>query len=132
MNIESLGYLTFVQIRLIEVVRTRNIHIVKTRDIPMPSEMLQQLYLTQGTFGQNLLAEDIGNFLDSDALASLVVGRSTDNTICSLAQLFGDGVSLVNDEILIEDFEDLAALQRRVTHADAPQLNVGGVVKSDF
>jgi hypothetical protein len=34
-----------------------------------------------------------------------------DNAISSLAKLFCDGVSLVDDEVLVEDLEDLAALQ---------------------
>ena len=37
--------------------------------------MLQQLDLAQGALGQNLLAEDIGDLLDGDALARPVVGR---------------------------------------------------------
>jgi hypothetical protein len=39
------------------------------------SEVLQQLDLAQGALGQNLLAEDIGDLLDGDALARPVVGR---------------------------------------------------------
>ena len=73
--------------------------------------MLQKLYLTQRSFCQDLLAEDIGNFLDSHPVAGLVVGCSTDDPVRSLSQLFGDGVALVDDEVLIENLEDLAALQ---------------------
>ena len=36
--------------------------------------MLEQLDLTQGALGQDLLAEDIGDLLDGDAFARLVVG----------------------------------------------------------
>lgn len=39
----------------------------------MSAEVLEQLNLTQGTFGQDLLAEDIGDLLDSDTLTSLGV-----------------------------------------------------------
>ena len=37
------------------------------------SEMLQKLDLTQRSFSQNLLAEHIGDFLDSYALSGLIV-----------------------------------------------------------
>jgi hypothetical protein len=40
----------------------------------MTAEMLKQLDLSEGTLGQNLLAEDIGHLLDGNALAVLVVG----------------------------------------------------------
>lgn len=43
----------------------------------MASEVLQQLDLAQGALGQDLLAEDIGDLLDSDALAALVVDSRT-------------------------------------------------------
>lgn len=39
--------------------------------------MLQQLDLTQGALGEDLLAEDICDLLDGYALASLVVRRGT-------------------------------------------------------
>lgn len=45
--------------------------------IAMASEVLQQLDLSQGPFGQNLLAEHIGDLLDSDTLARLSVGGRT-------------------------------------------------------
>jgi hypothetical protein len=84
----------------------------------MANKVLQQLYLSQSPLGQNLLAEDIGDFLNGNTLASLVVRRRTDNSISSLAQLFGDSIALVNDEILVEHLEHFAALQRGVRHAD--------------
>jgi hypothetical protein len=40
------------------------------------SEVLQELDFAQGTLGQDLLAEDIGDLLDGHALAGLVVGGS--------------------------------------------------------
>jgi hypothetical protein len=36
--------------------------------------MLEQLDLSQSALGEDLLAEDVGDFLDGDALASLGVG----------------------------------------------------------
>ena len=42
----------------------------------MPSEMLQQLDLPQGTLGQDLLAEDIGDLLDGDPGVIAAVDRS--------------------------------------------------------
>lgn len=102
--------------------------------------MLEELDLTQCSLGQNLLAEYIGDLLDSDALVGLVVHSGTsivesrtvspnpiwwsknaqqrnaghdnlpDNTIGALAQLFGDRVALVNDKVLVEDLEGLATL----------------------
>ena len=88
----------------------------------MASEVLQQLYLAQGAFGQNLLGENICDLLDSDTLASLVVGGSADDSVRALAELLGDSVALVDNEVLVEDLEDLAASKRRVTHGG------GGVV----
>lgn len=41
--------------------------------IAMASEVLEELDLTQGALGQDLLAEDIGDLLDGDALVALVV-----------------------------------------------------------
>lgn len=43
----------------------------------MPSEMLKQLDLSQGTLGQDLLTEDIGNLLDSNALTCLSIRGGT-------------------------------------------------------
>ena len=41
------------------------------------SEMLQQLNFAQGALCEDLLAEDIGDFLDRDALVGLSLDRST-------------------------------------------------------
>jgi hypothetical protein len=46
------------------------------RSTTLTSEVLQQLDLAQGTLGEDLLAEDIGDLFDGDALARLVVGGS--------------------------------------------------------
>jgi hypothetical protein len=43
----------------------------------MATEMLKQLDLSQSPLGQDLLAEDIGDLLDGDALAGLDVGCGT-------------------------------------------------------
>jgi len=43
----------------------------------MSSEMLQQLYLSERTLRQDLLAEDIGDLLDRNAFLCLGIGRST-------------------------------------------------------
>lgn len=43
----------------------------------MAAEVLQQLDLSQGSLGENLLAEHIGNFLDGNSLGGLVVNGST-------------------------------------------------------
>lgn len=82
----------------------------------MSPEVLQQLDLSQRPLGEDLLAEDIGDLLDGDALTSLVVRGSNDDAVGALTELFGDGVALVDDEVLVEDFEDLAALERGVAH----------------
>lgn len=42
------------------------------------SEVLKKLDLAQRSFGQNLLAEDIGDFLDSDALSRLIIRCSAE------------------------------------------------------
>jgi hypothetical protein len=42
--------------------------------------VLQQLDFAQGTLGQDLLAEDVGDLFDSHALARLVVGGGTVGT----------------------------------------------------
>lgn len=112
-------FLTFVQVGLVEVVRPGDVHIVEAGDVPVPSEVLQQLDLAQGTLGQNLLAEDIGDLLDSNTLSGLVVGCGADNTIGALTKLFRDSVALVDNEVLVEDLEDLAALQVGITHVAA-------------
>jgi len=103
----------------------------------MAPEVLQQLDLAQGALGQDLLAEDIGDLLDGDALVGLVVyggavergalvsarrgrergvsqktaARIPDNTVSSLAQLLGDSISLVDDEVLVKHLEHLTALE---------------------
>lgn len=41
--------------------------------VAMPPEVLEELDLSQGPLGQDLLAEDIGDLLDSHALVGLVV-----------------------------------------------------------
>jgi hypothetical protein len=41
------------------------------------AEVLEQLDLSQCALGQNLLAEDVGNLLDSDTFACLDVGGGT-------------------------------------------------------
>lgn len=44
----------------------------------MTAEVLEQLDLAQSALGENLLAEDIGDLLDGDALVGLVVHGSTE------------------------------------------------------
>lgn len=39
--------------------------------------MLKQFYFSQGALGQDLLAEDIGDFLDGNALTRLDICGST-------------------------------------------------------
>lgn len=46
--------------------------------------------------------------------------NSPNNPICSLAQLLGDSIALVDNEILIKDLEDLAALEIR--HCDSSSI----------
>lgn len=41
----------------------------------MSPEVLKELYFAQGTLGQNLLAEDIGDLLDGNAFIGLVIYR---------------------------------------------------------
>ena len=99
----------------------------------MPSEMLQQLYLSERTLGQDLLAEDIGNFLDCDTLLTLRIRSRTamnrdqqtfprsrtmqsyrraipDNTVGSLTKFLGHGISLIDDEVLVEHLKHLSSL----------------------
>lgn len=100
--------------------------------VTMPSEVLEELDLSQGPLGQDLLAEDIGDLLDSNTLLGLVVDgsatddisprnvqngvdrslrmNSPDDTVCSLAQFLGNGVPLVHDKVLVEHLEDFTAL----------------------
>lgn len=95
------------------------------------SEVLQQLDLTQRALGEDLLAEDVGHLLDGHALACLVVGSRAagtssasgrrlaasrlvssrllpDNAVCTLPELLGDIVALVDDELLVEHLEHFA------------------------
>lgn len=55
----------------------------------MSTEVLQELYLAQGPLGQNLLAEDIGDLLDSNTLVGLVVrgGTAKEEQVQRSAQL---------------------------------------------
>ena len=128
----------FVQIGLVEIVGSRDVHVVETGDIPVAPEVLQELDLPEGTFGENLLAEDIGHLLDGNAVSGRVVGGRAaiqngpsasvrndmlsmlaapgsdcvlpNDPVCTLSKLLGDRVPVVDDEVLIEDFEILAAL----------------------
>lgn len=102
--------------------------------IAMSSEMLQQLYLSQRTLGQDLLAEDIGDLLDRNPFLSLRIRSRTaisarqqmdpekrsrnelsipDNSISSLAKLLGHRVSLIDNEVLVEHLEHLSSLEVR-------------------
>lgn len=55
----------------------------------MPSEMLQQFYLSQCTLRQNLLAEDIRNLLNRNAFLGLGIRRSTEmvETLANIPQI---------------------------------------------
>lgn len=44
----------------------------------MAAEVLEKLDLAQGALGQNLLAKNIGDLLDGDALVGLVVNGGTE------------------------------------------------------
>lgn len=48
----------------------------------MAAEVLEKLDLAQGALGENLLAKDIGNLLDGDALVGLVVHGGTRRGCC--------------------------------------------------
>lgn len=52
----------------------------------MAAEVLQQLDLAQGALGEDLLAEDIGNLFDGDALVGLSVDRGAVIESLSLAK----------------------------------------------
>lgn len=56
----------------------------------LTSEVLQQLDLSERTLGKDLLGEDIGNLLDRDAFAGLVVlgsaGRREEGSSVQLVQ----------------------------------------------
>ena len=49
----------------------------KDTDIAMSSEVLQKLDLTQSPLRKDLLAEDIGHFLNGDPVTSQIIGGST-------------------------------------------------------
>ena len=109
--------------------------------VAVAAEVLQQLDLAKGSLGQNLLAKNIGDLLDGDALVGLVVHGGTidmahqcqlrihivggrrsaatkklarqdipHDSVCALSQLLGDGVSFVDDKVLVENLKDLASL----------------------
>lgn len=93
--------------------------------------MLQQFDLAQGSLGQDLLAEDIGDLLDCHTISTCCILRGTassdqypserlivrvilpDNAVCALSQLFRHNIPLVHDEVLVEDLEGLSACQVR-------------------
>lgn len=90
----------------------------------MTSEVLQELDLSQGTLCQYLLTEDICNLLNGNPFPSLCICGSTDDAICALSQFFRHIVSFIHDEILVEDFEDLAASEIR--HIDGASAQCSG------
>lgn len=45
----------------------------KSEYIAMAAKMLEKLNLSQGTFGQNFLAEDVGDLFDSDAIPGDII-----------------------------------------------------------
>jgi hypothetical protein len=98
----------------------------------MPSEMLQQLDLSQRALCENLLGEDIRNLFDCDTFVGLSIRGGAgeyrcqqrfkteevrlaqsqmadlpNNTVRTLTKLLGHGVPLINDEVLVEDLKDL-------------------------
>ena len=104
----------------------------------MPSEVLKKLDLPKRTLCQDLLAEDIGDFLDGNSFLSLCIccgtvivpccqqlsfGRAglaleilsefdlPNNSISTLAELLCDHISLINDEVLVENLEGLPSLK---------------------
>ena len=97
---------------------------VKTTCVPVLPKMLQQFDLSKSTFCQYLLAEDICDLLDGDSFASMCVCGSTDDAICALSQFLCHIVSFINDEVLVEDFEDLAASEIR--HVDGANQRYPG------
>lgn len=48
----------------------------------MTAEVLEELDLAQGSLGENLLAENIGDFLDGNAFAGLGIGCGTGRDGC--------------------------------------------------
>jgi len=86
---------TFVEICLVKVVWPRYVHIIQagylrlclaakrqptdapsSTDIAVASEVLEELDFSQSPLRQDLLAEDVGDFLDSDAVSRSIVGSS--------------------------------------------------------
>lgn len=53
----------------------------------------------------------------------MAVGGCADNAICALTQFFCYGVSLIHDEVLVENLEDLATCH--VTHDCGRVLSFG-------
>lgn len=125
--------------RILAYSSARRIHGIRPAEpyVAVAPEVLEQLDLAQGALGQDLLAEDIGDLLDGDSLVGLVVdggalesshvsspngarwreegehvagARIPDNAVSTLAQLLRHGIPLIDDKILVEDLEDLAAL----------------------
>ena len=100
--------------------------------------MLKQLDLSQGPLGQDLFAENIGDLFNGNTFAGHAVcggaviwsdeGRDVDmvcaggtgplsalkhvpdDAVCSLTQFLGHIVPFIDGEVLVEDFEDSAAL----------------------
>ena len=56
--------------------------------IAMTAEVLEELDLAQGSLGENLLAENIGDFLDGNAFAGLGIGCGTGREGCWSVHLF--------------------------------------------
>lgn len=52
-------------------------HTFSSAEHSLTSKMLQQLDFSEGTLGQDLLTEDIGDLLDGNALLGLIVRRRT-------------------------------------------------------
>jgi len=75
----------------------------------MSSEMLQQLQLTQCSLRKNLLGEHVRDFLDRNTFSVGCVGSGTDDTVSPLSKLLRNYVAIVDDEILIENFEGLSS-----------------------
>jgi hypothetical protein len=55
------------------------------------AEVLQELDLAECTLGQDLLAEDIGDLLDGDALVRLIVHGGTVGTWCQQSRASSEG-----------------------------------------
>lgn len=102
--VETLYLLTLIEIRLVEVVRSWYVHVVQACDLERVSllrdvapttrcqtyiavapKMLKQLDLPQRSLREDLLAEDIGDFLDRNALTGMDVGRRTSRSRISVS-----------------------------------------------